>query len=227
MCMPDPAPIGAAGNSNAPLFDVLRLALRAAHPLRAVRHRPRFSLPRRASRRSLRAQSVSPSIASPTAQSSGPIARSCVSPTARDWTSTLPSRPRKSFQPTSSCTAIFRRPTSSPPLHPLPAEATETFHLAASDGQPLLHPSVWTQHMVVVSWVELTRIDFADGTTWQSSTPRQCSACPQPLRPRPTPAERYRPDRRYENRPSAALPHRCRNPASSSFAQVYSATCRP
>ena len=60
----------------------------------------------------------------------------------------------------------------------LPAEATETFHLAASDGQPLLHPSVWTQHMVVVSWVDLTSIDFADGTTWQSSTPRQCSAAP-------------------------------------------------
>ena len=60
----------------------------------------------------------------------------------------------------------------------LPAEATETFHLTASNGQPLLHPSVWTQHMVVVSWVDLTRIDFADGTTWQSSTPRQCSAAP-------------------------------------------------
>jgi hypothetical protein len=60
----------------------------------------------------------------------------------------------------------------------LPAEATETFHLTASAGQPLLHPSVWTQHMVVVSWVELTRIDFADGTTWQSSTPRQCAAAP-------------------------------------------------
>jgi hypothetical protein len=59
-----------------------------------------------------------------------------------------------------------------------PAEITETFHLTASAGLPLLHPSVWTQRMVVVSWVELTRVQFADGTTWQSSAPRQCGASP-------------------------------------------------
>jgi hypothetical protein len=59
-----------------------------------------------------------------------------------------------------------------------PAEITETFHLAAGAGEPLLHPSIWTQHLAVISWVELTRIDFANGTTWQSSTPRQCGAAP-------------------------------------------------
>jgi len=59
-----------------------------------------------------------------------------------------------------------------------PSEITETFHLAASASQPLLHPFIWTAHMVAISWVELTRLDYADSTTWQSSTPRQCSAAP-------------------------------------------------
>jgi hypothetical protein len=59
-----------------------------------------------------------------------------------------------------------------------PSEITESFHLAANAGQPLLHPSVWTAHMVAISWVELTRLDYTDGTTWQSSAPRQCTAAP-------------------------------------------------
>jgi hypothetical protein len=58
------------------------------------------------------------------------------------------------------------------------SEITETFHLTADTGQPLLRPSVWTAHMVAISWVELTRLDYTDGTSWQSSTPRQCSAAP-------------------------------------------------
>ena len=59
-----------------------------------------------------------------------------------------------------------------------PSEITETFHLTAADDQPLLHPSVWTAHMVAISWVELTRLDYTDGASWQSSIPRQCSATP-------------------------------------------------
>jgi hypothetical protein len=60
----------------------------------------------------------------------------------------------------------------------LPAEVTQTFHLTASSGAPLLHSSVWTERMIMIDWVELTRVQFADGTTWQSSAPRQCGAAP-------------------------------------------------
>ncbi|MGA1983892.1 MAG: hypothetical protein ABSG84_15680 [Acidobacteriaceae bacterium] len=59
-----------------------------------------------------------------------------------------------------------------------PSEITETFHLTANTDQPLLHPSVWTAHMVAISWVELTRLDYTDGTAWQPSASRQCTAAP-------------------------------------------------
>jgi hypothetical protein len=59
-----------------------------------------------------------------------------------------------------------------------PSEITESFHLTATADLPLLHPSVWTAHMVAISWVELTRLDYTDGATWQSAAPRQCSAAP-------------------------------------------------
>jgi hypothetical protein len=59
-----------------------------------------------------------------------------------------------------------------------PSEITETFHLTANADQPLLQPSIWTAHMVAISWVELTGLDYVDGTSWQASTPRQCRAAP-------------------------------------------------
>ncbi len=62
-----------------------------------------------------------------------------------------------------------------------PKDVTETFHLTSSTGEPLLHPAIWTNHINVVNWVELTRLDYADGTTWQASTPRQCHAAPSLL----------------------------------------------
>jgi hypothetical protein len=55
---------------------------------------------------------------------------------------------------------------------------TESFHLTATAANPMLHSSIWTKHTAVVSWVELTRLEYADGTTWQASTPRQCGAAP-------------------------------------------------
>ena len=60
----------------------------------------------------------------------------------------------------------------------LPAEVTETFHLTADSGKSLLHSSVWTERMIMINWVELIRVDYADGTTWRSSAPRQCGAAP-------------------------------------------------
>jgi hypothetical protein len=60
----------------------------------------------------------------------------------------------------------------------VPNEVTETFHLTSAAGKPLLHSSIWTEHMIMVNSVELTRLVYADGATWQPSTPRQCEASP-------------------------------------------------
>jgi hypothetical protein len=57
------------------------------------------------------------------------------------------------------------------------AEETQTFYLSSANG-PMLQSSIWTYYTAPVSWVELTRLEFADGTTWQSSAPRQCGAAP-------------------------------------------------
>jgi hypothetical protein len=64
-----------------------------------------------------------------------------------------------------------------------PEEVTQAFHLAADGDQPLLQSSIWTQHIASIRWVELTRLDYADGTAWQSSAPRQCTAAPSLYRP--------------------------------------------
>jgi hypothetical protein len=54
----------------------------------------------------------------------------------------------------------------------------QTFHLTAGADKPLLHSSVWTGRQGIVNWVELTRVDYADGTIWQPAAPRQCGAAP-------------------------------------------------
>jgi hypothetical protein len=67
------------------------------------------------------------------------------------------------------------------PATPLaPAEITETVHLTSSPGQPLplFKSSIWMTHVTVVDWVELTRIGYADGTSWQPSIAQQCAATP-------------------------------------------------
>jgi len=58
------------------------------------------------------------------------------------------------------------------------SDATETFSLGGSDGQPLLNPFVWTRNMAAVTSVELTQVTYADGTTWQPAAQRQCIARP-------------------------------------------------
>ena len=60
-------------------------------------------------------------------------------------------------------------------------EATETFQLTATQGSPLLRSSVSTKRLGSVDWVELTRIEFANGTTWQSSTDSRCVVAPSLL----------------------------------------------
>jgi hypothetical protein len=55
---------------------------------------------------------------------------------------------------------------------------TQTFHLTPGADKQLLHSSVWTGRQGIVNWVELTRVDYADGTAWQPAAPRQCGAAP-------------------------------------------------
>ena len=57
------------------------------------------------------------------------------------------------------------------------SDQPQTFHLS-NTGSPIQHSSIWTAYTAPASWVELTHVEFADGTVWQPSTPRQCSAAP-------------------------------------------------
>jgi hypothetical protein len=50
----------------------------------------------------------------------------------------------------------------------------EIFHLTGSLENPLLHPAIRTKDMTAITWVELTKLVLADGTTWESSTPGEC-----------------------------------------------------
>jgi hypothetical protein len=58
------------------------------------------------------------------------------------------------------------------------ADATETFSLGGDSGQPLLNPAIWTRSMSAISWVELTQLVYADGTTWHASAQSPCIARP-------------------------------------------------
>ncbi len=61
------------------------------------------------------------------------------------------------------------------------ADATETFSLGSNSTQPLLNPSIWTRSMSAITWVELTQLVYADGTTWQAPSQSQCIARPSPF----------------------------------------------
>jgi hypothetical protein len=59
-----------------------------------------------------------------------------------------------------------------------PDDASETFVLTPGAGLPLLHSSISTKKISAITWVELTRIDYANGTTWQASPESRCTAAP-------------------------------------------------
>ena len=65
-----------------------------------------------------------------------------------------------------------------PAIPSAPKGSTQTFHLTSGPENSMLHSSIWTKHTAPVSWVELTRLEYANGTTWHSSTPRQCGVAP-------------------------------------------------
>jgi hypothetical protein len=58
---------------------------------------------------------------------------------------------------------------------------TESIQIAGTAGAPLLHPVIWTKAMTAISWLELTRLEFADGTVWQASAESRCTAAPSLL----------------------------------------------
>jgi hypothetical protein len=57
-------------------------------------------------------------------------------------------------------------------------EIAEAFHLAATEGIPWIDSPVQTTRIAMVDWLELTRIQFGDGSTWQPSTASHCSTAP-------------------------------------------------
>jgi hypothetical protein len=58
---------------------------------------------------------------------------------------------------------------------------TESFQLVGSAAAPLLHPVIATRSMTAINWLELTRIEYADGKVWQASPESRCAAAPSLL----------------------------------------------
>jgi hypothetical protein len=44
-----------------------------------------------------------------------------------------------------------------------------------------LHPVIATRSMTAINWLELTRIEYADGKVWQASPESRCAAAPSLL----------------------------------------------
>lgn len=64
------------------------------------------------------------------------------------------------------------------------ADRTETFELRNdAAAQSELRQAVWLKKMNAVSWVDLTAIEYADGSTWHASHLSQCRAVPSKLLP--------------------------------------------
>ena len=57
-------------------------------------------------------------------------------------------------------------------------DAIETTVLTGNAESPLLHSSFWTKKMTGINWAELTRLEYANGTTWQASGQSHCAAAP-------------------------------------------------
>ena len=58
------------------------------------------------------------------------------------------------------------------------SEVTEQFHLTGSTSNPLIEPSIWTEKIHGITWLELKRVTFSDGTSWISSIQNECRVEP-------------------------------------------------
>jgi hypothetical protein len=61
---------------------------------------------------------------------------------------------------------------------PAGANSTETFELSGSADSPLLHPSIQTTQLSAIAWVELTRVEYSNGSTWEAAEHSRCVAAP-------------------------------------------------
>jgi hypothetical protein len=55
---------------------------------------------------------------------------------------------------------------------------TESFHLSRDGSGASIHTSIVAKGMMGISWLEVTRVEFADGSTWQSTSDGQCRLAP-------------------------------------------------
>jgi len=56
--------------------------------------------------------------------------------------------------------------------------STESLQVVGAADAPVLHPVVWTKSMTAINWLELTRIEYADGSVWEKSGESQCIVAP-------------------------------------------------
>jgi hypothetical protein len=69
--------------------------------------------------------------------------------------------------------AVIAQPLTIASANPT-ADVTEDFHLSGSASNPLTEDSLWTAKISTISWIELTRVTFSDGTSWQRAAPSDC-----------------------------------------------------
>ena len=57
------------------------------------------------------------------------------------------------------------------------ADSTEAFQLTPVAE----HSSIWTKKLNTISWIELTRVEYANGNVWQPAGESRCTAAPSLL----------------------------------------------
>lgn len=67
--------------------------------------------------------------------------------------------------------AVIAQPLTIKSANP---ELTEDFHITGSGSQALSDKLIWTAKIRGITWVELRRVVFYDGTTWQSTISSEC-----------------------------------------------------
>ena len=55
---------------------------------------------------------------------------------------------------------------------------SESVQLTGTASAPLQSPMLSTKDMTAISWIEVARLEFADGSVWQSSEKSRCVAAP-------------------------------------------------
>ena len=57
-------------------------------------------------------------------------------------------------------------------------DSTESIQVVGTPSTPLLHRLILTKSMTAVGWLELTRLEYADGRIWQANDESRCTAVP-------------------------------------------------